>query len=588
MFVLTYFLYKWWRVLREQHTWLAVVAAPMDHRLLLSRPQRVVALCISILANLALSAALFFATPTEYMESIVISVLSVAVMLPFEVLVPRLFIVANTFKSAHWHGLDEDHVDGDEHDKRSKHGKHAVGSGRLTRHWTATVKPALLPSTSTHVTPISGLKHSKHSASYVGDDLEHQSHPGVAPGDVSVVEVKPTAHVANDLRVVDLDGRTSSIRGSSSKQWSSSRAKVAAAIASSHSHLNSPSSVGEMRPNPIASVPVPIHTGQDDAECRSVDESIPGDDDALGMEPCKCQIDPWQDAAFREGRRYLAPVVRPQAEVRHSRQQHRKHHELHDDEHHDEEHHEQPQCEQQLRVAHGDEDTEVISVDNQDHPYIHQLCPSCSERYIAHARSNQNSATPPHHEILASPPEFQPAVAPSLVANPRQPPEVYVSHMSGVQWAALSLLMLLQTLIGLVISLVGIYLIGLTTASVAANWVVIGLGAVEFAVGMLGMYFIRHRNVALGLLCLAVALVVEVAALLAAAYVGRGVDVTLPIALIAGAHAVGVLVLILGTLWVLIAKRIAVKKSLKSLLSPHPRRQHRPIKAGVRIQAAIA
>lgn len=47
--------------MRVEHSWLAAIIPPLDERLVVSRPQRIIALCVLLLANMFVS-ALFLGT----------------------------------------------------------------------------------------------------------------------------------------------------------------------------------------------------------------------------------------------------------------------------------------------------------------------------------------------------------------------------------------------------------------------------------------------------------------------------------------------------------------------------------------------
>ncbi len=59
--VITYVFITWARELRVQHSWLSALIPPLDEQLVVSRPQRIVMLCVVLLANMFIS-ALFLGT----------------------------------------------------------------------------------------------------------------------------------------------------------------------------------------------------------------------------------------------------------------------------------------------------------------------------------------------------------------------------------------------------------------------------------------------------------------------------------------------------------------------------------------------
>ena len=99
MFVFTYLVHKWWRALREDHVWLSVFIPPLEQRLVVTRPQRVVILCVSILGNFAVAAAMFYALPQSLSQVFVAAIINNAFMIPFEEVLPRMFEAANTYQS---------------------------------------------------------------------------------------------------------------------------------------------------------------------------------------------------------------------------------------------------------------------------------------------------------------------------------------------------------------------------------------------------------------------------------------------------------------------------------------------------------
>ena len=99
MFALTFLLQYWWRRLREDHTWLSVLVPPLEQRLLITRSQRVLVLCVSILGNFAVAAAFLNVLPNTASQVVVNAIINNLFMIPFEGLLPDMFKYANTYES---------------------------------------------------------------------------------------------------------------------------------------------------------------------------------------------------------------------------------------------------------------------------------------------------------------------------------------------------------------------------------------------------------------------------------------------------------------------------------------------------------
>ena len=99
-FLTTYIVLKWVRALRESHTWVSIVRPPRDHQLVITRPQRVVLLGVSVLASFAVSATKLSAG-NDTLQLVANAIIANLVMQPFEIIIPQLFILANTYKSKH-------------------------------------------------------------------------------------------------------------------------------------------------------------------------------------------------------------------------------------------------------------------------------------------------------------------------------------------------------------------------------------------------------------------------------------------------------------------------------------------------------
>jgi hypothetical protein len=94
-----YLALQWWRKIRSDHPLLSVLYPPLEEVLRVSRPQRVLTVCLAILANMAVSALFFGTDPTNIAQVAIASVVSAAAMLPFDMLAPKVFEAINCYKS---------------------------------------------------------------------------------------------------------------------------------------------------------------------------------------------------------------------------------------------------------------------------------------------------------------------------------------------------------------------------------------------------------------------------------------------------------------------------------------------------------
>ena len=95
--VLTYLLHAWWYELRCQHLWLSLAFAPLERRLVISRPQRIIVVSVSLLSNFSVAAVFYHTSQYTVTQGLVAGMLSTFSMLPFEFLLPRLFRYVNTY-----------------------------------------------------------------------------------------------------------------------------------------------------------------------------------------------------------------------------------------------------------------------------------------------------------------------------------------------------------------------------------------------------------------------------------------------------------------------------------------------------------
>ena len=106
-FFAAYVTLKWLRALRADHTWLSILMAPRDHRLVMTRPQRVATLCVTVLSSFALTAATM-ATPDDVAVQLVNIAIVQVVLRAFSLSISWLFTRSNSYKSQHSVGEDVD------------------------------------------------------------------------------------------------------------------------------------------------------------------------------------------------------------------------------------------------------------------------------------------------------------------------------------------------------------------------------------------------------------------------------------------------------------------------------------------------